>query len=316
MYACLAVTCHLHFWQNDRDYLRATAVTRGWNGYRNKSQHRKSTLENKILPPFQQGFEPATFQSRVRRSNHWAIPAPLSDSTWVTSLFYSAFFFVLFFYIHWSGHGWHGWCHLNLLPSRSVLCTPYNQAPSHFMQSHIRKVYACLAATYHLHFWQDDRDLLRVTAVARGWNWHRNKSQHRKSTLDKNIFPPLPQEFEPATFQSRVRRSNHWAIPAPITGMCVCKPAQISGWKRSFQCEMSETVCRCWIRLKLLEWIRENLTAPLNCYLKRSILSRPCTHIVRRRKSSRAGRLDTDHNSHEELKKKKKKKKKKEALMF
>ena len=79
MYACLAVTCHLHFWQNDRDFLRATVVTRGWNGYRNKSQHRKSTLEKKILPPFQQGFEPATFQSRVRCSNHWAIPAPLID---------------------------------------------------------------------------------------------------------------------------------------------------------------------------------------------------------------------------------------------
>ena len=76
VYACLAVTCHLHFWQNDRDLLRATVVTRGWNGYRNKSQHRKSTLEKKILPPFQQGFEPATFQSRVRCSNHWAIPAP------------------------------------------------------------------------------------------------------------------------------------------------------------------------------------------------------------------------------------------------
>ena len=31
VYACLAVTCHLHFWQNDRDFLRATVVTRGWN---------------------------------------------------------------------------------------------------------------------------------------------------------------------------------------------------------------------------------------------------------------------------------------------
>ena len=70
VYACLAVTCHLHFWQNDRDFLRATVVTQGWNGYRNKSQHRKSTLEKKILPPFQQGFEPATFQSRVWCSNH------------------------------------------------------------------------------------------------------------------------------------------------------------------------------------------------------------------------------------------------------
>ena len=58
VYACLAVTCHLHrFWQNDRDFLRATAVTRGSNGYRNKSQHRKSTLEKKILPPLLQGFD-------------------------------------------------------------------------------------------------------------------------------------------------------------------------------------------------------------------------------------------------------------------
>ena len=88
VYACLATapyTCHLHFWQNDRDFLRATVVTRGWNGHRNKSQHRKSTLEKKILPPFQQGFEPATFQSRVRRSNHWAIPAP----TFTVSLLYT-----------------------------------------------------------------------------------------------------------------------------------------------------------------------------------------------------------------------------------
>ena len=29
---------------------------------------------------------------------------------------------------------WHGWCHVKLLPSRRVLCTPYNYAPCHFMQ--------------------------------------------------------------------------------------------------------------------------------------------------------------------------------------
>ena len=87
MYACLAVTCHLHFWQNDQDFLCATVVTRGWNGYRTKSQHRKSTLEKKILPPFQQGFEPATFQSRVRRSNHWAIPAPCTSGRVYVLLF-------------------------------------------------------------------------------------------------------------------------------------------------------------------------------------------------------------------------------------
>ena len=36
------------------------------------------------------------------------------------------------------------------------------------MQSHIRKVYACLVVTCHLRFWQNDRDLLRATAVTRG----------------------------------------------------------------------------------------------------------------------------------------------------
>ena len=49
----------------------------------------------------------------------------------------------------------------------------------HFMQSHTHRVYACLVVTWHLHFWQNDRDLLRATAVTRGWNRYRNKSQHR-----------------------------------------------------------------------------------------------------------------------------------------
>ena len=93
------------------------------------------------------------------------------------------------------------------------------------MQSHIRKVYACLAVTCHLHFWQNDRGLLRATAVTRGWNGYRNKSQHRKLTREKKILPSLLQGFAPATFRSRVRRSNHWAIPAPDWGWA-CTEAQ------------------------------------------------------------------------------------------
>ena len=46
---CLAVTCQLHFWQNDRDHLQATVVTQGWNVHENKSLHRKLTPEKKIL---------------------------------------------------------------------------------------------------------------------------------------------------------------------------------------------------------------------------------------------------------------------------
>ena len=138
-------------------------------------------------------------------------------STWVTSFFIACFWIsteVVYL------QRWHGWCHLKLQPSRQVLCTPYNHAPCDFMQSHIRKVYACLAVTCHLHFWQNDRDLLCASAVTRGWNGYRNKSQHRRSTLEKKILPPLLQGFEPATFQSRVRRSNHWAVPAPDTVWC------------------------------------------------------------------------------------------------
>ena len=68
MCACLGVICHLHFWQNDQDLLRASAVTQGWN--KNKSKHTKFTLEKKTLSPLLPGFELATFLSRVRRSTN------------------------------------------------------------------------------------------------------------------------------------------------------------------------------------------------------------------------------------------------------
>ena len=38
----------------------------------------------------------------------------------------------------------------------------------HFMQSHICRVHAFLVVTCHLHFWQNERGLLRATAVTRG----------------------------------------------------------------------------------------------------------------------------------------------------
>ena len=66
------------------------------------------------------------------------------------------------------------------------LCTPYNHAPCHFMQSHIRKECACLAVTCHLHFWQNDRDLLRATALTRGWNGYRNESAQKVDPGEEN----------------------------------------------------------------------------------------------------------------------------------
>ena len=135
------------------------------------------------------------------------LTALAGGSTWVTS------FIACFLNIHWSGVLTAlAWLvpHETAAVSAQVLYTPYNHAPCHFMQSHIRKVDACLAVTCHLHFWQNDRDLLRATAVTRGWNGYRNKSQNRKLTVEKKILQPLQPGLEPGTF-----RSNHWAIPTP-----------------------------------------------------------------------------------------------------
>ena len=62
VHACLTVTCcQLHFWQNGPDLSCATAITRWWIEYWNKSQHRKLTLEKKILLL---GLEPTSFRSQ------------------------------------------------------------------------------------------------------------------------------------------------------------------------------------------------------------------------------------------------------------
>ena len=90
----------------------------------------------------------------------------------------------------------------------------------HFIPGHLCRMHVCLAVTWHLHFGQpNDWDVLRVTAVTRGWNGYRNKSQHRKLTPERKILPPLlRQRCKPTTFRLWVRRANHWAIPTPHMG--------------------------------------------------------------------------------------------------
>ena len=82
-----------------------------------------------------------------------------------------------FLNIHQSGvlKRWHGWCHMKLQPSRRKFCV------HHTTMHHVTSckatyvtVCVCLAVTCHLHFWQNDRDLLLATAVTRGWNGYRN----------------------------------------------------------------------------------------------------------------------------------------------
>ena len=53
---------------------------------------------------------------------------------------------------------------------------------------------------------QNDRDLLRITAVTRRWNRYRNQIPAREESaqkvdLAKNVFPPLLQGFEPESLK-------------------------------------------------------------------------------------------------------------------
>ena len=102
-----------------------------------------------------------------------------------------------------------------VVSARSVYTIQSCTMSRHFMQSHIRRMHLCLAVTCHLHFWQNDRDLLGATAVTPGWNGCRNKNQHRTFTFEKQLFPSVLPVLDPVTFRSRVRCSNHRAIHAP-----------------------------------------------------------------------------------------------------
>ena len=76
VYACLGVTCQLHFLVEWPGSFTCQSGSTGVEWPSNKSQHTKLTLEKKILPPLLPGFELATYRSRVRRSYQQAIPAP------------------------------------------------------------------------------------------------------------------------------------------------------------------------------------------------------------------------------------------------
>ena len=74
-----------------------------------------------------------------------------------------------------------GWCPIYNCCHLGATCTSLQ---CHFIQSHIRRMHACLAVTCHLHFWQNDRDLLHAAAVT--WGWNRYSNECRKLALEKN----------------------------------------------------------------------------------------------------------------------------------
>ena len=86
VHSCLAITCHLYFYQTDCDVLDATAATQAWSRHQNKSQHRKLMLKKKILRQFLPGSKPIACQSHVQHSTTELFPLP-SVSGWVSLTF-------------------------------------------------------------------------------------------------------------------------------------------------------------------------------------------------------------------------------------
>ena len=121
----------------------------------------------------------------------------------------------------------HGWCHVKLLPARHTFCvhnTTMHQftVPLHAMP-HTRE-HVCLGVTCDMHFWQNDQDLARATAVTRRWNGYRNESA-QKVTPEKKILPPQSQSCRDSnrrwSFRPRVRRSTTELSPIPVLSVLV-----------------------------------------------------------------------------------------------
>ena len=120
----------------------------------------------------------------------------------------------------------HGWCHVHHIPCTSVQC--------HFNWSHTCRVHVSLAVICRLHFWQNNQDLLRATAVTRGWSSCQNKSECRKLTLEQKILSPFLLGLKPTTFWSQVWHSTTQLFPPTPNHHPLC-PVQSTVTRNNFQ---------------------------------------------------------------------------------
>ena len=98
---------------------------------------------------------------------------------------------------------------------RSVYTKQSCTMSRHFMQSHIRTVHACLAVTCHLHLWQNDRDLLRATAVTQGWNGYQNKRMNVNSGEETSHRSFRDSNPRPFNHESGAHRSFALLLSSP-----------------------------------------------------------------------------------------------------
>ena len=78
MYACLGVTCRLHFLQNDRGLLRITAVTLGGTDTELELAHKVDSGEE-CFPAGSAGTRPHNLSMTNPAPYEQAVPAPLEQ---------------------------------------------------------------------------------------------------------------------------------------------------------------------------------------------------------------------------------------------
>ena len=106
--------------------------------------------------------------------------------------------------------------------------TMYQFTVSFYSKSHTQGACVFSWNSYHLHFCQNDRDLLRATAVTRAWGWngYRNKRQHRKLTLEKNVSLCSCRGLESEILYLQVSRSTTELSPMNVKGSNTTNYAQ------------------------------------------------------------------------------------------
>ena len=99
------------------------------------------------------------------------------------------------------------------------MCTiqPCTSLQCHFVSSYVRKMHVCLAVACRLHFWQNDQDLVRATAVTRGWKRYRNKSAQKVNPGGENSPSNTWRDSNPRSFDHESSALTTEPSPLPTT---------------------------------------------------------------------------------------------------
>ena len=127
---------------------------------------------------------------------------------------------------------------MKLLPPRRTFCvhhtTMYQFTVCHFIRSHIRRLHVCLTVTCHLHFWQNNRDLLRASAVT-GVATDTKIEVCTESLLRRRKVPRRWPGNESVIFRQRVRHSTTELSPLLQTWFVPCSRCGCVDWKLAMQ---------------------------------------------------------------------------------